>query len=602
MLSTPTERIPEVIMRMTPDGRYIYVSPIVRKIYAMSAKYFLGKTAVEVGLTGDPANDHLLHTLVLRCASEHQSNQIDLPFFLHADSRLTNVIHVPEFNALGEVESIMAIALDITDQYHLEQQLIKTALEFRTLAENSPDIIVRYDVECRLMYFNPTYLEIGQAQAPVLLGQTPLQSWCFCSPTAEELTAHLKQVLRSGESNEFSLATEHPHHQAAKQFTMLMVPEYDQAHRICSVLAIGRDVTRVRHMEAMLRQSEREFGRLVEQCPNLIVRYDLDCRRIYLNPAYQRETGILLDEAWLTTPAEIWKPTMPCEVYLDKLKRIIATGCSERIVLEWYQDDKRVCHDLHLVAEYDDDSQIKGVLALGTNITELKHTERQLMETSTQLRLLTAKREEIIEDERKRIAREIHDELGQLLSVLRLNLTTFDLRFGEDNLDLRKKTQKLVAIVDSATDMVRSLTTRLRPLVLNAGIIPAIEWLLQEYNESTEITSSLVVTGHTIDLDEERSMVVFRIIQESLTNIIRHAEASRVDVFFHVGSELAIDVCDNGKGFDPDAPSKQFNYGIMGMRERALSLQGTLTICSAARGGTKVSLRIPISLPENAKT
>lgn len=263
---------------------------------------------------------------------------------------------------------------------------------------------------------------------------------------------------------------------------------------------------------------------------------------------------------------------MSSDEYMARLNRVMASGEPDRILLEWHDPDGNlVSHDMHAVAEYDEERQVIGALVIGHNITELKATERRLEESRAQLRTLTAKREEAREEERKRIAREIHDELGQLLNVLRLNVTTLDFRFGDANADLRDKTHKMVGTIDQAILMVRNLATRLRPAVLSAGIVYALEWLVQEYVESTGIVCKLHLPADEIFLDEDRAMVVFRIVQESLTNVLRHSCAHRVDITLRgVEGTCEVEVRDNGKGFDPGNIDRPNAFGIVGMRERAL--------------------------------
>lgn len=352
-----------------------------------------------------------------------------------------------------------------------------------------------------------------------------------------------------------------------------------------------------KRVEERLCASEREYRTLAENSPDMIVRYDRDCRRIYVNPAYERQTGIPLETAWLKTPAEICKPLLSGEEYMARLKAVMASGQADRILLEWQgEDGGLVSHDMHAVAEYDDTGQVAGVLVMGHNITELKITERRLEDSRARLRTLTAKREEAREEERKRIAREIHDELGQLLNVLRLNVSTLDFRFGDSNPDLRDKTHKMVATVDRAILMVRNLATRLRPAVLSLGIVPALEWLVREYADSTGIVCRLTASADEIPLDEDRAMLVFRIVQESLTNILRHSGADRADIALRYEAGICeVDVCDNGKGFDPEQAGRRDSYGIVGMRERALILGGTLDIAAAVAGGTLLKLRIPMT-------
>lgn len=498
-----------------------------------------------------------------------------------------------DLELLRRVSYFAAIAIE---RRQIEERLQASERDFRSLAENSPDIIVRYDRDCRRVYFNRAYLGAVGISASDALGKTPLECWWSASPSAEEYSERLQWVIDTGEADEL-LAERVDREGLQANYTVALVPEFDEGNRVVSVLTISHDITGIKRMEAMLRKSELEFRTLAENSPEMIVRYDRDYRRIYINPAYDRETGIPLEIAWSKTPHEVWKPLMPAEEYVAWLKRVMETGESGRILLEWHgQDDSLVSHNMHAVAEYDEDGQVIGALVIGHNITELKATERRLEESRVQLRALAAKREEAREEERKHIAREIHDELGQLLNVLRLNVTTLDFRFGDANPELRDKAQKMVGTVDRAILMVRSLATRLRPAALRGGIVSALEWLVQEYAESTGIVCRLhVPADDDIALDETRAMAVFRIVQESLTNVLRHSGADRVDITLSSAAGICeVEVHDNGKGFAPGSAGRVDSYGIIGMQERALILKGSLDIAAAEVGGTALKLRIPI--------
>ncbi len=712
------ENIPDFVVRLDSHGRYVYVSPIVLRALGVDEAYFLGKTAVEIGVTGDAGNDQALLDATLRCVSEGRANQIEIAFGAADAQKIYSVAHVPEFDEFGRIDTVLGvsrditglklvnralqkkeallrslidsipdliffkdlqsvylgfnkafaefcghgeaemvgksdydftsaemadsfrqydyqmlkqgraqhndewvvypdgrsvllntlktplydengdiigiigISRDITERHRMEQELVCRERELRTLAENSPDIIVRYDCAGRRVYANRAEAEIPFAEA---LSGGAKSAWRLVSPAREEFVERLRCVIADGEADELLLEVADRAGLPA-YYTVSMVPEFDDGKRIVSVLVIGHDISGIKRMEAMLRKSELEFRTLAENSPEMIVRYDRECRRVYINPAYERETCIPLEKAWHKTPTEVWKPMMDAEDYMRCLQRVMASGRPERILLEWLDAEARlVSHDMHAVAEYDEDGQATGVLVIGHNVTDLKNTERRLEESRAQLRVLTAKREEAREEERKRVAREIHDELGQLLNVLRLNVTTLDFRFGDGNPALRDKTVKMVATVDRAIQMVRSLATRLRPAVLNAGIVSALEWLVQEYAESTGIACDLHLPGEDVPLDEDRAMVVFRIVQESLTNVLRHSEASRVDIVIRRDGDCCeVEIRDNGKGFDPDTAGRTNSYGIVGMRERALILKGTLDIFPAPAGGTVLKLRIPI--------
>lgn len=224
-----------------------------------------------------------------------------------------------------------------------------------------------------------------------------------------------------------------------------------------------------------------------------------------------------------------------------------------------------------------------------TDITEKKNAEIKLRE-------MTAKREVAREEERKRIAREIHDELGQLMSVLRLNLNTLNFQYSAKNPDMHDKIARTVAIVDRAIQVVRELTTRLRPAVLDAGICSALEWMVKEFSESTGLECCLQMPDHEIKLSEDKAVVIFRIIQESLTNALKHAEASLIEITLTcMHTELHVTIQDDGKGFDLSADRRSNAYGILGMQERALTLGGDLNIESSPGEGTRLSLIMPVT-------
>ncbi|HEY8094763.1 MAG TPA: PAS domain-containing protein [Methylobacter sp.] len=592
---TLAENAPDSIIRYDRETRILYMNPVLERSLGVATAATMGRRPDELR----PQSEAMLRYQkllehVIATGEPAEFEMISEPVVddntLHCLIRLA-----PEIDDHGEVVGAIAISRDYTEQKRLEQELVRREREFRTLAENSPDAIARYDRDCRRVYFNQAYMGavgIGMAEA---LGKTPLECWWVISPSAEEYTARLQQAMNSGETDE--LLTEMTDQEGKPAYRIMsLVPEFDEDNRAVSVLSISHDVTGIKRMEAMLRKSELEFRTLAENSPGMIVRYDRDCRRIYINPAYEHQTGIPVETAWNKTPYEVWKPLMPCEEFVVRLNRVMETGEPDRILLEWHEPDgSLVSHDMHAVAEFDEEKQVIGALVIGHNITELKATERRLEESRTQLRTLTAKREEAREEERKRIAREIHDELGQLLNVLRLNVTTLDFRFGDANSDLRDKTHKMVGTVDRAILMVRNLATRLRPAVLSSGIVYALDWLVQEYTESTGIVCKLHLPADEVSLDEDRAMVVFRIVQESLTNVLRHSGADRVDITLRsVAGTCEVEVCDNGKGFEPGNIDRPNSFGIVGMHERTLILKGTLDIANAKAGGAVLKLRIPM--------
>jgi len=207
---------------------------------------------------------------------------------------------------------------------------------------------------------------------------------------------------------------------------------------------------------------------------------------------------------------------------------------------------------------------------------------------------MRSKREEAREDERKHIARELHDELGQHLSAIRLELSFVRMRWGTDNPELREKVQSVQKSIDGVIYVVRDLVARLRPVVLDMGIASALEWLVCEFRASSGARCDLQIDKQVADLSPWQTSTVFRLVQESLTNIGRHAHARAAQVSLQRQPDAyVLTVCDDGRGFDPTKIDVK-SLGIQGMRERAQMLDGRLDLRTRPGDGTQIVVTFPI--------
>lgn len=241
------------------------------------------------------------------------------------------------------------------------------------------------------------------------------------------------------------------------------------------------------------------------------------------------------------------------------------------------------------------DGQSWGVVGTVQDITERKRTEEELLASREQLRELSAYLEAIREEERRRIALEIHDELGQLLTALKMDVALLKMRVVPDA-EATRKIDDIRELVEKTIWMVRNVASHLRPAALNFGIVSALEWLAEDFSRRNGMPCQLVVRGGEPSLADAHATAVFRIVQESLTNVSRHAGASRVAVTL-VSSDVALDlrVSDDGQGFDLESEQGGYSYGLLGMSERARLIGGTLQIDSAPGAGTMVSINLPLN-------
>lgn len=253
---------------------------------------------------------------------------------------------------------------------------------------------------------------------------------------------------------------------------------------------------------------------------------------------------------------------------MDNIFRLIFFG-AEGIVLSWLIDTRRVAAE-------------------------------ELEDSREQLRALSLHQQNLREAEQKRIALEIHDELGQSLTGIKMGVHWLNRQINKPNGDSSKtsvsdKLNELLKMIDATVMSIRRIATELRPAVLDDfGLIAAIEWQAREFEKRTQIPCSLKSNVEHLDLNSETTIAVFRIFQETLTNIIRHAEASAVKVNFEsTEEEIMMRVEDNGKGIDFSKMRNRTSLGILGMQERARLIGAGLKIFEGKKGGTTVELIIP---------
>lgn len=221
--------------------------------------------------------------------------------------------------------------------------------------------------------------------------------------------------------------------------------------------------------------------------------------------------------------------------------------------------------------------------------------ENSLEESNAQLRGLAAQMDAVREEERRRLARDMHDELGQYLTALRMGVSVMRMQLGENDTRTQAQVRNLTILVDKTIEVVRDLAASLRPAPLDMGAISALEWLADEFFTNTGVRCQLDVTAQNMVLDDTCSTAIFRLAQESLTNVARHAKASQVVIGLkREGTKVVLEVSDNGNGFNA-SESRPKSFGLVGMRERINMLGGELTVCSVPKGGTTVRASIPIS-------
>jgi len=228
------------------------------------------------------------------------------------------------------------------------------------------------------------------------------------------------------------------------------------------------------------------------------------------------------------------------------------------------------------------------------DISESKRIELELASSREQLRELSAHLESVREEEKARIAREVHDELGQMLTVLKLETSMCELAYAQLDPGLHERLNSMKRLIAQLFQLVRDVATALRPPILDAGIASAIEWQARRFEARTQIPCLVQVPDNLPRLSDAKAIGLFRILQEALTNVMRHAQAHTVELSLTLeGRELCMSISDDGLGFDT-ASARPTSFGLVGMRERVLIMGGSLSLHSERGEGTTLSVRVPL--------
>lgn len=479
-----------------------------------------------------------------------------------------------------------------------EEALGKSQARLAGLVGSAMDAIVSISADQRIILFNAAAEKMFRCSANEAIGQ-PIDRFI----PDRFRTAHREHVHAFGETNvtRRSMGT-----LGAIYGLRADGEEFPIEASISQVVADGqklytvilRDITERRRAEAALQESEAHFRAVAESAPNAFVGTDSGGRIVSWNKAAQRIFQYAEEEI-LGQPLTIIMPERYSDDCQKGIERHQRTGSRHFIgrTVELHglrKDGSEFPVEISLSSWETDRGEVyHGIIH---DITERKQAEEKLKSSLEEVRTLAAHLQSVREEERIRIARQIHDEVGQALTGLKMDLSWLASRLSEDQKPLLEKTKSMSTLVDTTLHGVREIATELRPGVLDdLGLAAAIEWQTQEFRTRTGIRCEATVPPRDIALDQSRSTAIFRIFQEILTNLVRHADATSVNVSLKQETRnLILEVRDNGKGIAESEISSPKSLGLLGMRERALLFGGEVRISGTRGKGTTVTVTIPL--------
>ena len=369
-----------------------------------------------------------------------------------------------------------------------------------------------------------------------------------------------------------------------------------------SLIVIGKDLTARHESAAALDRIEGRFNAIVSNTPGLVYQFRLmpdgAISFPYLSEACHALLGVTPEN--LSDAPDLFVELIVAEERAGFLESMAASAAESkgwnwdgRIWIEAWKDIKWINLRATPRALPHGGVQWEGIM---TNVTQSKLEEAEIKRSRAQLAELSAHVERVKEQERTRIAREIHDDLGGNLTAIKMALALLKRRLpSEPEAGLTEKADYVELLVDRTIEAIHRISVDLRPSILDFGIVAAIEWQAGEFEKQLGIPCEVVMNQTEIALPPDQSSALFRIFQESLNNISKHADASRVSVkLIRNRHGIRLEISDNGKGIALRDRQKPNSFGIRGMVERASALGGSLTVSDGPGGGSIVALRIPL--------
>jgi PAS domain S-box-containing protein len=494
----------------------------------------------------------------------------------------------------GEILYHEGAIQDITERKRAEEALRESEERYRALFEESRDVIYITTREGKFIDINKSGLELFGYTKEEMMSLSVEQ--IYFDP--DDRPRFQQEIERKGFVRDYEIKFRKKDGTEIDCLVSAIVQRANDGS-ILGYQGIIRDITERKQAEEQLRKSQQLLAKTFSSLREAVFIIAADTVEIIdCNPAASEIFGYRREEMLGRQTAFLHIDEAALEEFRRHLNSAIAEeGFLSHLEFKMKRKDGIIFSTEHYVMPLEDEQGRRvSWVSVVHDITERKRAEEQLRSSREQLRALSAHLQSIREEERTLISREIHDELGQDLTGLKMDLSWLIKRLPKNQeLDV-KKVESMLKLVDTTIQSVRRISTKLRPGVLDdLGLTAAIEWQAQDFQTRTGIQCEFNPNLREIDLDRDRSTTVFRIFQETLTNVARHASATRVNICLNEeAAGLVLIVEDNGRGIKEREISDPKSLGLLGMRERALIFGGEVTISGAPGKGTTVMLRIPL--------
>jgi PAS domain S-box-containing protein len=592
---------PDIIYILNHEGRFTFVNDAIEALLGFEANQLVGNHYTSIVFEEDI--DKARYNFNERRTGKRAtvSTELRLKFYHNGDElKPSERKHLAvELKAMGMYDrpadskdkkftGTYGVGRDISARRQAEEALRNSEEKYRSLVESTEDSIYLVDRDCSYLFMNQKHLSRFGLPPHKVIGR-PYAEFHSKQET-REFKNKVNEVFETGKS----LWHEYRSQRDGGYFLRTLTPVKEPDGRITAATVVSKGITERKQAEETLREAEERYQAIFEQAADSIVLVDGDTGDLVeFNERAHQHLGYTREEFEKLKVSD-FEVIESAEDVAEHIKKIIKEGH------DTFETKHRTkggeTRDIQVTSRAISIREKNYVQSMWRDITEHKRAEEELQRSREELRNLADHLQSVREQERTTIAREIHDDLGQTLTALKMDISWLGKKLPKDQETLLEKTKAMTKLTDMTIKTVKKISTELRPGLLDdLGLVAAIEWQTEEFENRTGIRCELTVDPEEIILDQDRSTAIFRIFQETLTNIARHAKATRVTISLkEKDDKVELRVRDNGKGITKEQISDSKSFGLMGIRERVHTWGGKVKITGKPGEGTTVVVSMPI--------
>ena len=571
-MDTALNRITDSVISVDSEWQYTFLNDAALTTHPMSKDETMGKLIWDVhpGLSESLFGEKFKEAMQTQVAVEFESYYA--PYNIWVNMKV-----------YPSKDGLTLYYEDISERKKAEQSVKDSEEKYRTLVEQASDAIFIANAAGRFITVNTSACKLSQCSAEELL-QMSIYDFAIIEDIQRE-PFHFDE-LKQGKT----VITERV--MKRKDGLVLNVEITAKLLSDGRLLTFLRDISeRIKTQNEVIKEKNLSDS-IINSLPGIFYLYNEEGKFLRWNKNFETVSGYTNEEISKMHPLDFFYGSEK-ELVSQKITNVFISGADNVLADFLLKTKQKIPYYFTGIAiAYEDKPCLIGV---GIDFSERVKAQEEIKQTSEKLRQLTTHLQKIREEERKRIGREIHDELGQQLTAIKMDVAWVNKKMPHGNADIKIKLKNVITLLDGSNQSIRRILSELRPGILdNNGLLEALEWLNRQFTLSTGIPVEFTANETAIKITEEITTCIFRVYQEAFTNITRYANAKKVVTSLSIADNtITVDIEDDGKSFDAEAVKTKKSFGILGMRERVLSLNGKFNLVAVPGKGTKIIIHIP---------